>query len=242
MEQQKVLGSRFSVRAVWLRPLWLGPLLAGTTLAGTLLVAMPARQELPPLTFALATLGLLLATLAVRRRDLSFAYAAGAALVGAGFGQLYDWGYRQPQWYSLPAGVYLLALAEGLRRFQGQRQISQAIEAAAAAVLLGVTFGQSLRADGIESQLYAVWLCVEALVLLGYGTLRQLRMPFFGGAAFFVAGVLWLSVDPLMAANKWVLLGILGLLMVGVYVLLERRQEELARAGRAWVERVSSWG
>ena len=38
------------------------------------------------------------------------------------------------------------------------------------------------------------------------------------------------------------LLGVLGLLMVGVYVLLERRQEELARAGRAWVERVSSWG
>jgi hypothetical protein len=228
--------------SIWTRPLWLGSLLAGTTLAGTLLVATPARQELPPLTFALATLGLLLATLAVRRRELAFAYAAGAALIGAGLCQLYDWGFRQPQWYTLPSGVYLLALAEGLRRFQGQRKLSQAIEAAAAMLMLGVTFGQSLRAEGLESQIYGAWLCVEALALLAYGTLRQLRVPFFGGAAFFVAGVLWLSVDPLMAANKWVLLGILGLVLVGVYVLLERRQEELARAGRAWVERVSSWG
>jgi len=67
-------------------------------------------------------------------------------------------------------------------------------------------------------------------------------VPFFGGALFFVLGVLWLSVDPLLSANKWVLLGILGLLLVGAYVLLERRQEQLARAGRAWVERVSGWG
>ncbi|HEU5098896.1 MAG TPA: hypothetical protein VFU22_07755 [Roseiflexaceae bacterium] len=237
-----VLGPWSLVLRTWYRPLWLGPLLAGTTLAGVLLVAPPARQELPPLTFALATLGLLLATLAVRRRELLFAYAAGAALVGAALCQLYDWGFRQPQWFTIPAGVYLLALAEGLRRFQGQRKSSQAIEAGAAAVLLGVTFGQSLRAEGLESQIYAAWLCVEALLLLGYGMLRQLRVPFFGGAAFFVAGVLWLSVDPLMAANKWVLLGALGLLMVGVYVLLERRQEELVRAGRAWVQRVSSWG
>jgi len=137
---------------------------------------------------------------------------------------------------------YLLALAEGQRRFQGRRQLSQVIEAGATMLLLGVTLGQSLRAVGLESQLYAVLLCGQALALLGYGVLRKLRVPFFGGAAFFVAGVLWLSVDPLMAANKWVLLGILGLLLVGVYVLLERRQEQLARAGRAWVERVSGWG
>jgi hypothetical protein len=116
------------------------------------------------------------------------------------------------------------------------------IEAGATMPLLGVTFGQSLRAAGLESQLYAVLLCGEALALLAYGVLRKLRVPFFGGAAFFVGGVVWLSVDPLLAANKWVLLGILGLLLVGLYVLLERRQEQLARAGRAWVERVSGWG
>jgi hypothetical protein len=239
-------GSSFSILhshfSIWLRPLWFGPLLAGTLLVATLLLLAPLSNTLPPLTFGLATYGLLMATIGVRRRELMYGYLAGAALVGAGLCQLYDWGFRQPQWYVIPAGLYLLALAEGLRRFQAHRQLSQVLEAGAAMLLLGVTFGQSLRADGLESQLYAVLLCGEALALLGYGVLRKLRVPFLGGATFFVAGVLWLSVDPLMAANKWVLLGILGLLLVGFYVLLERRQEQLARAGRAWVERVSGWG
>nr|MDQ2996303.1 hypothetical protein [Chloroflexota bacterium] len=237
-----VLRPSSFVLGLWYRPLWLGPLLAGTALVGALLLLAPLSNLLPPLTFALATYGLLLATLGVRRRELLYGYVAGAALVGAGLCQLYDWGFYQPQWYVIPAGLYLLLLAEGLRRFQGRRQLSQVLEAGATALLLGVTFGQSLRAEGLESQLYALLLCGEALALLGYGVLRQLRVPFFGGAAFFVAGVLWLSVDPLMAANKWVLLGILGLLLVGTYVLLERRQEQLARAGRAWVDRVSGWG
>ncbi|HEX9441115.1 MAG TPA: hypothetical protein VF909_15625, partial [Roseiflexaceae bacterium] len=130
---------------------------------------------------------------------------------------------------------------EGLRRFQGRRNLAQMVETGAAVLLLGTTLGQSLRAVGLESQGYAVWLCAESLVLLGYGALRQLRSPFFGGAAFFIIGVLWLSVDPLLSANKWVLLGLLGLLLVGAYVLLERRQEQLARAGRAWVERLRGW-
>jgi hypothetical protein len=236
-----VLGSRFSVLAIWQRPLWLGPLLAGAALTGLLVEATPARGELPPLTFALATLALLLATLAARRRAVEYGYAAGAALVAAGLCQLYDWGFRQPQWYVLPAGMYLLALAEGLRRLQGRRGLAQVIETGAAVLMLGTTLGQSLRSAGLVSQGYAAWLCVESLLLLGYGALRQRRAPFFGGAAFFVIGVIWLSVDPLLAANKWMLLGALGLLLVGAYVLLERRQEQLARLGRAWVKRISGW-
>jgi hypothetical protein len=227
--------------AIWHRPLWLAPLLAGLALVGALLVAAQAAYELPPLIFALATVSLLLATLAVRRRALGYAYGAGAALVAAGLFQLHDWGFRQPQWFVIPAGLYLLALAEGLRRFEGQRRLSQVIQSGATMLLLGVTLGQSLRAEGATSQLYAVWLCVEALLMLGYGMLLRLRVPFFGGAAFFVAGVLWLSIDPLLSTNKWVLLGILGLVLVGIYVLLERRQEQLVRTGRDFVERVSGW-
>jgi len=226
---------------VWYRPLWLGPLIAAGALVALLLVAAPSSGELPALTFALATLALLLATLAVRRRAAVYAYLAGAALVGAGLVQLFDWGFRQPQWYAVPAGMYLLALAEGLRRFQMRRGLAQIIEVGAAVVLLGTLLSQSLRAAGLASQGYAAWLCVESLLLLGYGALRRLRAPFFGGALFFVIGVLWLSVDPLLAANKWVLLGILGLLLVGVYVLLERRQEQLVGAGRAWVDRLRGW-
>jgi hypothetical protein len=233
-----ILHSRFSI---WQRPLWLGPLLSGVVLAGVLVLVAPLRGELPPLTFALATLALLLATLTARRRTVEYGYAAGAVLIAAGLCQLYNWGFRQPQWYVLPAGLYLLALSEGLRRFQGRRGLAQMLETGAAVLMLGTTLGQSLQSDGLLSQGYAAWLCVQSLLLLGYGALRQRRSPFFGGVAFFVFGVAWLSVDPLLAANKWMLLGALGLLLVGAYVLLERRQEQLARLGRAIVERISGW-
>lgn len=226
---------------IWGAPLAYGPLAAGGLLTFALGALAIDAGELPPLTFALATYALVLATLAVRLRATEYAYAAGAALVVAGLCQLYDWGFRQPQLFVIPAGLYLLALAEGLRRFQGQRRLSQVLEAGAVALTLGVSFGQSLRTSGLESQAYAAWLCLEALLMLGYGVLRKLRAPFLGGAGFFVAGVLWLSVDPLMALNKWVLLGLLGLLLVGVYLLLERRQQQLARAGRALIETVSTW-
>jgi hypothetical protein len=56
-----------------------------------------------------------------------------------------------------------------------------------------------------------------------------------------VAGVLWLSVDPLASANKWILLGAVGLVLVGIYVLLEQRHEQLARTGRAWIEQMRQW-
>jgi hypothetical protein len=190
---------------------------------------------------ALATLSILLFTISARRRLFEPGYVAGALLVGASLCQLYTWGFRQPQLFVLPAGLYLLVLAAMMRRFQGQGRISQLTEAGATVLLLGVTFGQALRADPADGTLYTLWLCVEALLLLGYGVLARLRVPFLGGGAFFIGGVLWFAVGPLLAMNQWVVIGCLGLLMVGGYVLLERRHEQLVRAGRRLVEQVEAW-
>ncbi len=242
LNQQVALHARVPGLAIWQQPLTAGPLIAGLGLSGLLLLRVVTTGELPALTFGLVNLALLLTTLSVRRHIITYAYGAGAALVGAGICQLYTWGFHDPQWYVVPAGIYLLALAEGLRHFQGQHQLSRMIEMGALMVLLGITLGQSLRTEGIESLSYGTWLCIESLLVLGYGMQRKLRVPFLGGILFFILGVLWLSIDPLLAANKWLLLGALGLLLVGVYVLLERRQERLLRTGRIWFERVSSWG
>jgi hypothetical protein len=180
--------------------------------------------------------------MSVRERELVYVYGAGAALVAAGLCQLAYLGFRQPQWYVIPAGVYLLAVAAGLRYTKQPRLIAQCAEVCAVVMLVGTTLGQALRTDDLAKLAYTLWLCGEALLLLSYGTLRKLRVPFFGGALFVTVGVVWLSVDPLRAANKWMLLGALGLVLVGVYVLLERRQEQLARAGKQWAERINSWG
>jgi hypothetical protein len=194
---------------------------------------------LPPLTFALASAGLLLATLAVRLRTLGYGYAAGAALVAAGMCQLADWGVREIQGYVLPAGIYLLALAAGLRSFQGRRKVSQVIEAGASMLLLGATLGQALRDGGA---LYELLICGEALVVAAYGVLLRLRVPFLAGVSFFVAGVLWAAINNVRITNQWVLFGGIGLLMIAAYVLLERHQERLLRAGRVWTAELRSWG
>lgn len=195
--------------------------------------------QLAPLTFALASLGLLLATLAVRERRASYAYGAGGAFVGAALSQLAGWGVRELQWYVIPAGLYLLVLSGGLRRFQGQRRVSQLIEAAAVMLMLGVTAAQALLPEG--GLFYSLLLFGESLLMATYGALSRLRVPFVGGIAFFVAGVLWMTVDTVRLANQWVILGIVGLLMVLAYVVLERHQERLLRAGRYWAWQLRAW-
>jgi hypothetical protein len=226
---------------IWRRPLIFGPLAAALLLVASLVPLCLATEQLPPLTFGLANLGLLLATLAVRERRFAYVYGTGAALLSAALCQLADWGFREPQWYVLPAGLYLLALAEGIRRFQGRQQVARIVDAGALLLLLGTTLGQALRNSDFTSTLYTLLLCGESLLLVAYGTVRKLRVPFFGGIGFFVIGVLWLSIDPLRSANQWLLIGGVGLLLVAAYVLLERRQEQLVRSGRLLLEQIRGW-
>ncbi|MFQ3661166.1 MAG: hypothetical protein SNJ69_02110 [Chloroflexaceae bacterium] len=195
--------------------------------------------QFPPLTFALASLGLLLTTLGVRERQPGYAYGAGGVFVGAALSQLADWGVRELQWYVIPAGLYLLVLAGGLRRFQGHLRASQLIEAATVMLMLGVTAAQALLPTG--GLFYSLLLFGESLLMATYGALSRLRVPFVGGIAFFVAGVLWMTVDTVRLANQWVILGIVGLLMVLAYVILERHQERLLRAGRYWAGQLRAW-
>jgi len=221
--------------SLWRRVTGVGALCAAVLLT----LGAGLGGQFPPLTFALASLGLLLATLAVRERQSGYAYGAGGAFVSAALSQLADWGVRELQWYVIPAGLYLLVLAGGLRRFQGHRRASQLIEAAAVMLMLGVTAAQALLPEG--GLFYSLLLFGESLLMATYGALSRLRVPFVGGMAFFVAGVLWMTVDTVRLANQWVILGIVGLLMVLAYVILERHQERLLRAGRYWAGQLRAW-
>lgn len=221
--------------ALWRRVTGVGAFSA----AGLLTLTAGLAGGLAPLTFALASLGLLLTTLAARERVLNYAYGAGAAFVGAILSQMAGWGLRELQGYVIPAGVYLLILAAALRRFQGKRRVSQLIEASALALMLGATTIQALRPD--DGLNYSLLLFAESLIIAAYGALARLRAPFIGGIAFFVAGVLWMTFDAVRLANQWVLLGVTGLLMVLAYVILERHQERLIRAGRYWADQLRAW-
>jgi hypothetical protein len=226
--------------ALWERVTSIGPLAASSIAILALGVLVPVGTLLP-LTFALATFALLLATLAVRERSFPYAYGAAASVVAAALCQLAEWGFSEPQWYVIPAGLYMLGLAACMRRFQGQRRVSRVIEAGAMVMLVGTTLAQALGAGG-GGYGYDLLLFIEGLLFVGYGTFLRLRVPFFGGIAFFVAGVLSLSIETMPLINPWLIFGGLGLLMVIAYVLLERRAEQLTRLGKQIAATIEAWG
>lgn len=224
---------RLALGSIWQRAtLWL-PLLAAV-IAVTI-----TMLELRALVVALMNAGVVLVTATVRERRSEYAYLAGAAFVAASLGQFLVWDLREMQFYVIPVGVYLLALANGIRYFQRHDQLARLIDTSGVVVLLGTTF---LHAAGSPDNIgYILLVGGESLLVAAYGALARLRVPFVGGIASFVLGVLWLAANAARLLNQWLLLGLLGLLMLLAYVVLERQQEQLRRAGRDWAARLQRW-
>ncbi len=227
------IGQRWSAGAVWQRPtLWL-PLAVGVV-AVTL-----AAFEVRALVVALINAGVVLVTASARERRSEYGYLAGAAFVAAGLGQFLVWEVTEIQVYVMPVGIYLLMLANGIRYFQRRDGLARLIDTSAVILLLGVTLVQAAGSSGNITTILLIG--GEALLITGYGALARLRAPFIGGIAGFVLSVLWLAVNAAQVLNQWLLLGILGLLMLLAYVVLERQQAQLRRFGRNWALRLQQW-
>lgn len=164
---------------------------------------------------------------------------------------LYALGERNVQLLTAPAGLYLLLVAVLIRRAPQDAltpTMARAAEFCATLLLAGVTALQMLSmatgrgvSDHASSQIYAAVLCLESLLLIAYGARGRLQVPFASGAVFFVTGVIWLSIDPLRALDKWVIFGALGLLMIASYVVLERYRQLLSTVAHALRARIQSW-
>ncbi|PMP81880.1 MAG: hypothetical protein C0184_07640, partial [Chloroflexus aggregans] len=163
----------------------------------------------------------------------------GAAFVAASLGQFLVWDLREMQLYVIPVGVYLLAFANGIRYFQRQDRLARMVDTGAVGLLLSATF---LQAVGSPSNVgYILFVSGESLLIATYGALMRLRVPFVAGLVCFGLGILWLVGNAARMLNQWLLLGLVGLLMLLAYVVLERQQELLRRAGRDWAARLQQW-
>ncbi|MBO9314046.1 MAG: hypothetical protein J7465_17765, partial [Chloroflexus sp.] len=188
---------------------------------------------------ALVNGGVLLVTATFRERRSIYAYLAGAVFVTASLGQFLVWELREVQLYVVPVGIYLFALAAGIRIFQRQVSVARLVDSAAVCLLLGVTF---IQAGGSgENVGYVMLFGGESLLVMAYGILARLRVPFIGGVAGLVIAVLWMVAYAASMLNQWLVLGLLGMLMLLTYVLLERQQEQLRRLGRDLVMRLQEW-
>jgi hypothetical protein len=77
--------------------------------------------------------------------------------------------------------------------------------------------------------------------LKGFGVANRLRYYFFGSITALVLEVVSLSIDPIQAADKWVVLGAAGLFLVTVALLLERKREAVIHLSKEWIHRLKEW-
>ena len=179
---------------------------------------------------------------AYRLRRLRLGYGGVALLLAAWSVLLLANDVAQPQWYALPAGLYLLGVGY-LERRVGRKPLAVIIEALGLAVLLVTTFSQSL--DGGAAGLpYFILLIVEAMGAMTWGALRRLKSPFFIGLAANAINVLaqlaLLFAGP-STLIRWLIIGGTGLFIVAAAVFVERQRDQLVTRALAWREALAAW-
>lgn len=173
------------------------------------------------LTLALAALFYLTAALVERWRWLG--YGAVLMLLGAWSGWLYFLSGRQElQLYAIPAGFYLLGVGWAEWSW-GSRGLARWIDRAALLLLFGSAFWQSF---GPYGGVYALVMMGEGLLVAWFGSMRRLRRLLYAGMAGVITAVTGQLVEPLLAANTYVLL-LLGGFLVALGIALERRLDKV---------------
>jgi hypothetical protein len=173
------------------------------------------------LTLALAGLFFLTAALVERWRWLG--YGAVFMLLAAWSGWLYFLSGRQElQLYAIPAGFYLLGVGWAEWNW-GSRGLARWIDRAALLLLFGSAFWQSF---GPYGGVYALVMMAEGLLVAWFGSMRRLRRLLYAGVGGVVTAVAGQLVEPLLAANTYVLL-LLGAFLVAVGIALERRLDKV---------------
>lgn len=190
------------------------------------------------LVYTLAIVGLLYLLFAIAdRRDWLGYVAVGMLETAWGLFLLRGLQVREIQWYAIPAALYLLGIGAVEHR-RRRRRLAQTVDIAGLLLLFGSSLWQSVQPDGFR---YAVLLAAEGLLVIWLGAVQRVRRQFFAGLAALIVNVAIQAINPLRALDKTVLFLSLGILLVGIAVLAERRREEIIRTTRQWWTRLEAW-
>ena len=204
-------------------------------------------DDLQPLVFAVAITGLALVGVAYLQRRTWLSYLAVAVLEASYMTQLAVFNTGQAQFFVIPAALFLVAVAY-LERAHSNRSLVVLLESIGLSLLLGVTLLQSLGlfTDGVNHQVYSLFLFFESLLVVIWGLSVRWRRPFFGGIAAFIANLVVLLFDPLgegpvSATILWAVFGAIGISLVASAVYLERNRERSSAAFRKLIDQLSRW-
>ena len=187
----------------------------------------------------LAVAGLTYLAAALVEQRLWLGYGAVAGLLAAyGLEVLLFLGQREVQWYALPAGVYLLGLGY-LEWREDRRRLARWIDRTAMLLLFGSAFWQSLaQSNGWR---YALLMSAEGLGIAWWGSARRQRRFLYSGVSAVVIAVAGQLIEPLLSANRWIVFGAVGIFLVGIAILVERRLETVKQLSRELQERLEDW-
>ncbi len=136
------------------------------------------------------------------------------------------------QWYAIPAGVYLLSIGY-LEWQRGNRNLARWLDYAAMLLLFGSLFWQTL----VFGWWYAFMLGSEGFAAFWWGSARRLRRFFYAGMAGVILATLGQLLNALQEVNQWITFGLIGLLLVIIAIVVERKLEAI----KAWQQVLESW-
>lgn len=139
---------------------------------------------------------------------------------------------RQLQWYAMPAGLYLLVIGF-VEWTRGNKNLARWLDYMAMLLMLGSLFWQTL----VFGWLFALLLGCEGFASFGWGSARRLRRFFYAGMAGVVLAGLGQLLNALQEVNQWITFGLIGLVLVVLAIIVERRLETI----KAWQQVLESW-
>ncbi len=245
---------------IWLQPLeWAGlglsalalpwAVVEGLDVVGPLIRAASGRAvtaaEYAPqaqvLMWVLSITGLLYLATALVRRLWVLSYGAMALLLGA-WALWWRFFLHMPnfQWYAVPAAVYLLGVG-WMEWRQGRKAVARWIDRAGLLAGLGSAWVQSMPGVMQTGWPYALIMGAESLLLVWWGSARRQKLFLYVGVVGVVVAALTQSIEPLMSANRWIVFGIVGTLLVGLAILVERKLEQIRELSTELRLRLEGW-
>lgn len=179
-------------------------------------------------------------TMAVSKRSYGWGYLGFGLILLAWCLLLFVRNADQPQFYAIPSGLYF-AVIGFLERRRRPGRFPMLIESLGLAILLVTSFIQSL--DGAAGFPYFLLLLVEGLIVIWWGAARRLRVPFLIGIASSVINVI-AQVIVLVSVydiNRWFIIFGVGILLMGLGLIVERRRERLLAQAQSWRETLEKW-
>lgn len=188
------------------------------------------------LVWVLSLIGLLYAAAAAVYKRMRLGYLAVGMLLAGWF--LYAFyvnawdNLKLLQWYAIPAGLYLLAIAF-LEWQRGHRNLARRLDYIAMLLLLGSLFWQTL----VFGWWFAMMLGGEGFSAFWWGSARRLRRFFYAGMSGVVLAALGQLLNSLQEVNQWITFGVTGLILVVVAIVAERKLEAI----KAWQQVLETW-